>query len=115
MAIKIYHNPKCSKSRQALALVKNKTSEFEIIEYLKNPLTFEEITLLLSQLSIKPLELIRIQESIWKGNYKGKKMNNDEIINAIVNHPKLMERPIVTTNKKAIIGRPPENVLKLFS
>ena len=115
MTLKIYHNPMCSKSRQALALVESKTSDFKIIEYLKNPLKFEEITLLLSQLNIKPLELIRIQESIWKDNYKGVQMNDDEIINAIVNHPKLMERPIVTTNKKAIIGRPLENVLELFS
>ena len=104
----------CSKSRQALALVESKTSDFKIIEYLKNPLKFEEITLLLSQLNIKPLELIRLQESIWQGHYKGKEMNDDDIINAVVNHPKLMERPIVTTNKKAIIGRPPENVLSLF-
>ena len=115
MAIKIYHNPRCSKSRQALELVKSKASEFEIIEYLKNPLKFEEITLLLSQLNITPIELIRIQESIWKENYNGKEMHDDEIINVIVNHPKLMERPIITTNKKTIIGRPPENVLDLFS
>ena len=115
MEIKIYHNPKCSKSRQALLLVKSKTSNFEIIEYLKNPLTFKEITLLLSQLNIKPIELIRLQESIWKEHYKGKEMNDNEIINAVVNNPKLMERPIVTTNKKAIIGRPLENILELFS
>ena len=115
MAIRIYHNPRCSKSRQALALVESKTSEFEVIEYLKNPLTFKEIKLLLSRLNIKPLELIRIQESIWKENYNGKEMHDDEIIKTIVNHPKLMERPIVITNKKAIIGRPPENVIDLFS
>ena len=115
MKIKIYHNPRCSKSRQALSLGKSKISNFEIIEYLTTPLTFEEITLLLSQLNIKPLELIRLQESIWKEHYKGKEMNDDEIINAMVNHPKLIERPIVTNNKKAIIGRPPENILELFS
>ena len=115
MAIKIYHNPRCSKSRQALAIVKSKTSEFEIIEYFKNPLTFEEITLLLSQLNIKPIELVRVQESIWKEKYKDKEIKDDEIINALINNPKLMKRPIVTTNKKAIIGRPPENVLELFS
>ena len=114
MTIKIYHNASCSKSRKALALVESKTSEFEVIEYLKNPLTFKEIKLLLSKLNIKPLELIRIQESIWKEEYNRKEMNDDEIINTIVNHPKLMERPIVITNKKAIIGRPPENVLDLF-
>ncbi len=105
----------CSKSRQALSLVKSKTSNFEIIEYLKNPLTFKEIALLLSQLNIKPLKLIRIQESIWKEHYKEQEMNDDEIINTIVNHPKLMERPIITNNKKAIIGRPPERLLVLFN
>ena len=113
--MKIYHNPKCSKSREALAIVEKNASVFEIIEYLKNPLTVEEIKLLLPKLNIKAIELIRIQESIWKDNYKGVQMNDDEIINAIVNHPKLMERPIITTNKKGVIGRPPENVLDLFS
>ena len=110
----IYHNPRCRKSRETLALIKNKTSDFEVIEYLKNPLTAKEIKLVISQLKIKPLELVRIQESIWKENYCDKQMQDDEIITAIANHPKLMERPIVTTNKKAIIGRPPENVLDLF-
>ena len=112
--MKIYHNPRCSKSREVLTLVKTKTSEFEIIEYLKNPLTFEEIAVLLSQLNITPLQLVRVQESIWKDNYKQRKMKDDEIINAIVDHPKLMERPIVVTSTKAIIGRPPENILSLF-
>ena len=115
MTLKIYHNPSCSKSRETLAIIKNKTSNFKVIEYLKNPLTFRKIKLILSQLNIKPLELIRTQESIWKENYNEKKLTDDEIIKLIVNHPKLMERPIVTTNKRAIIGRPPENVLDLFS
>ena len=115
MTLKIYHNPSCSKSRETLAIIKNKTSNFKVIEYLKNPLTFRKIKLILSQLNIKPLELIRTQESIWKENYKERKLTNDEIINLIVSHPKLMKRPIVTTNKRAIIGRPPENVLDLFS
>ena len=115
MEIKIYHNPKCSKSRQALALIKSKVADFEIIEYLKNPLSFKEIKLILSKLNIKPIELIRNQESIWRNNYECKEMNDDEIINAIVNHPKLMERPIVTNNKKGRIGRPPENIIELFN
>ena len=115
MKMKIFHNTRCSKSRQVLAIVKSKTSKFEIIEYLKTPLDFEEITLLLSQLNMRPIELVRVQESIWKENYKEEEMIDDEIINAIVNHPKLMKRPIVTTNRKAIIGRPAENVLELFS
>ena len=112
--MKIYHNPNCSKSRETLELIKSKTSDFQIIEYLKNHLTFKEIKLLLSKLNMKPIELIRTQEGIWKENYKKKKMNNDEIINAMINYPKIIERPIVTNKKKAIIGRPPENVLVLF-
>jgi len=113
--MKIYHNPKCSKSRQTLELVRNKTSEFEIIEYLKNPLTAKEITVLLSQLNIKPLALVRTQEIIWRENYKGKELTDIEIINAMFENPKLIERPIVVKNNKAVIGRPPENVLGLFA
>mgnify|MGYP000148458981 FL=1 len=113
--MRIYHNPKCSKSRQTLELIRNKTSEFEIIEYLKNPLTAKEITVLLSQLNIKPLSLVRTQEIIWRENYKGKELTDIEIINAMFENPKLIERPIVVKNNKAVIGRPPENVLGLFA
>ena len=113
--MKIYHNPKCSKSRQTLEIVRNKTSEFEIIEYLNNPLTAKEITVLLSQLNIKPLSLVRTQEIIWRENYKGKELTDIEIINAMFENPKLIERPIVVKNNKAVIGRPPENVLGLFA
>ena len=113
--MKIYHNPKCSKSRQTLELVRNKTSEFEIIEYLKKPLTTKEIIILLSQLNIKPLALVRTQERIWRENYKGKELTDIEIINAMFENPKLIERPIVVKNNKAVIGRPPENALSLFA
>jgi len=113
--MKIYHNPKCNKSRQTLEIVRNKTSEIEIIEYLKKPLTTKEIRILLSQLNIKPVELIRTQEAIWRENYKGKELTDIEIINAMFENPKLIERPIVVKNNKAVIGRPPENVLSLFA
>ena len=105
----------CSKSRQTLAIIKNKTSEFKIIEYLKKPLTAKEITVLLSQLNIKPLALVRTQEVIWREDYKGKELTDIEIINAMFENPKLIERPIVVKNNKAAIGRPPENVLSLFT
>jgi len=113
--MKIYHNPKCSKSRQTLAIIEEKTSAFEIVEYLKNPLSKEEITVLLSQLNIKPIELVRTQETIWKENYKGKELTDTKIIKIMAENPKLIERPIVVKNNKAIIGRPPENVLSLFA
>ena len=115
MTLRIYHHPRCSKSRKALSLIKNKTSEFKIVEYLKYPLKFKEIKLLLSQLSMKPIELVRVKEPIWKTNYKGKKMRDNEIINTLIKHPKLMQRPIVTKDNKAIIARTKENLLNLFS
>jgi len=113
--MRIYHNPKCSKSRQTLAIIKSETSEFEIVEYLKKPLTTKEIIILLSQLNINPVELVRTQEVIWKETYKGKELTDIEIIKAMFENPKLIERPIVVKNNKAVIGRPPENVLSLFA
>ena len=112
--MKIYHNPRCSKSRQTLTLIQEKEKEVEIIEYLKNPPTFEDLELILEKLNISPIDLIRHKEEIWKEKYKGKELKDDEIIQAIVNHPKIMERPIVINGMKAIIGRPPENVLEII-
>ena len=97
-----------------LALLTSRTSEFEIIYYLKKPLKFEEIKLIIAKLNINPIELVRTNERIWKEHYKGIQMTDKEIIMAMIDNPKLIERPIVTTNKKAIIGRPPENVFSLL-
>ena len=113
--MKIYHNNRCSKSRQALTLLKNINPNIEIIEYLKKPLTFKNVELLLSKLKIKPIKLIRKQEKEWKENYRGKDMTDTEIIKAIVKFPKLMQRPIITKGEKAIIGRSVENILKMFN
>ena len=112
--MKIYHNPRCSKSRQTLTLIQEKGEEVEIIEYLRNPLTFEDLEVILVKLAISPIDLIRNKEEIWKEEYKGKELKDDEIIQAMVNHPKIMERPIVINGMKAIIGRPPENVLEII-
>jgi len=112
--MKIYHNPRCSKSRQTLTLIQERGKEIEIIEYLKNPLTFEDLELIVVKLSISPIELVRNKEEIWKENYKGKTLMDDEIIQAMVDNPKIIERPIVINGMKAIIGRPPENVLKIM-
>ena len=115
MNIKIYHNPRCSKSRQTLALLEKETTDFKIIEYLKNPLSFDEIKKIVEKLSIKPIDLVRKNEQIWKDNYKGKEMTDVEIIKAMERNPKLIERPIVIKEKHGIIGRPPEIVLSLFA
>ncbi len=112
--MKIYHNPRCSKSRQALALIQEKGQEVEIIEYLKESLSFKDLKSILEMLNIKAIELIRTNEIIWKENYKAKEMTDQELINAMMENPKLIERPIVIKNGKAIIGRPPEKVLNLL-
>jgi arsenate reductase len=108
--IKIYHNPRCRKSREGLQLLKESKQEFKIIEYLKEAPSFDELKSIINLLGITPLELIRKNESIWKKNYKGKELTNDEVIRAMTEHPKLIERPIVINKEKAVIGRPPENI-----
>jgi len=115
MNIKIYHNPRCSKSRQTLALLEKETTDFKIIEYLKKPLSFDEIKKIVAKLAIKPIDLVRKNEQIWKDNYKGKELTDVEIIKAMEKNPKLIERPIVINEKHGIIGRPPEKVLSLFA
>ena len=112
--MKIYHNPRCSKSRMTLSLLNSKTSEFEIIDYLKKPLKFEEIKLIIQKLNIKPIDLIRKNEKIWKEKYKDKRLNDKEIIIVMIDNPKLIERPIVLGDTKGLIARPPERVLELL-
>ena len=113
--MKIYHNPRCSKSRQTLALIQENGQEVEIIEYLKESLSFKDLKSILEMLNIKAIELIRTNEIIWKENYKGKEMTDQELINAMSENPKLIERPIVVKNGQAIIGRPPKKVLDLLT
>ncbi len=110
--IKIYHNNRCNKSRQCLALIQDQ--DIQIIEYLKNPLTSEDLSALIRKIGISPIELVRKNESVWKENYKGKDLSDAEIISAMVHHPKLIERPIVELENNAIICRPPELVLNFI-
>lgn len=109
--MKIYHNPRCSKSRQTLSLIEEKNKEIEIIEYLKTPATVEELESILEKLGIKAIDLVRKKEKIWIEDYKGRDLTDKKIIEAMVENPKIMERPIIIDGNKAIIGRPPENVL----
>jgi len=112
--MKIYHNPRCSKSRQALFLIQEKGENPKVIEYLKERISIEELGLLLKMLKIQPIEMIRKGEQIWKQKYNGKELTDDEIIMAMAENPKLIERPIIVKNGKAIIGRSPEQVLNLL-
>ncbi|MCP4460481.1 MAG: arsenate reductase (glutaredoxin) [Cytophagales bacterium] len=111
---KIYHNPRCSKSRQTLHLLEEKGEEIETIEYLVNPPSKNEIEEIIRMLRISPFELIRKGEADYKENFKGKDLSNDQWIQAMVDYPKLIERPIVIKDGKAELGRPPENVLEIL-
>lgn len=109
----IYHNPKCSKSRATLALLEEHTDEFEIVEYLKNPLNIDDLKALSKKLGKAPSEFYRSKESIIQDENINVS-SDDKVLEAMVKYPKLMERPIVISGDRAIIGRPPENVKELF-
>ncbi|MDA9563120.1 arsenate reductase (glutaredoxin) [Flavobacteriales bacterium] len=112
--MKIYHNPRCSKSRQTLQLLQEKGETPEVIEYLKNIPTVDELADIIQKLSIQPEQLIRKGEAVYKENFKGKSLSDQEWIDAMIEYPKLIERPIVIKGNKAVLGRPPENVIELL-
>lgn len=112
--VKIYHNPRCSKSREANQILQEKGLEYEVIEYIKNPISKDELKELIQKLGIEPLDLVRQKEEIWRENYRGKELSADEIIDAMIEHPRLMERPIVVNGNKAVIGRPPSLVIDIL-
>ncbi len=112
--IQIYHNSRCGKSRECLAFLEDSGKEYEIIKYLEDIPTFEELKTIIKKLGIKPIELVRQKEKIWIENFKDKKITDDEIIKAMILNPILIERPIVINGNKAIIARPFEKALGII-
>ena len=112
--IKIYHNPRCTKSRQGLAILENTGKDFEVVKYLDTIIAEKELTEIIQLLNIAPIDLVRKNEKIWKENYKGKELSDKEIILSMLQNPKLIERPIVINKNKAVIGRPSENILTII-
>lgn len=112
--IKIYHNPRCRKSRETLNLIREAGHEPEIIEYLKNPPSASELKELLERMGKKPLEIIRKGEEVFKSNFKGRTFSDDEWIRIMVENPKLIERPIVIKGDEVRLGRPPETVKEIL-
>ncbi len=104
--IRIYHNPRCRKSREGLAVVENSGLEFTVVKYLDTPPSKEELLSIIKKLGIKPLDLVRTKESLWKENFKGKELSDAQVVDAMLQYPKLIERPIVVNGDKAVIGRP---------
>jgi arsenate reductase (glutaredoxin) len=113
-SLTIYHNPKCSKSRETLALLRAHRVEPRIIEYLKTPPTAAELKSVVAKLGIRPEELVRKGEPVYKSKYAGCSLSDAEWIEAMVKNPILIERPIVVAGRKAAIGRPPDSVLALI-
>jgi len=112
--IKIYHNPRCRKSREGLEILENSGKPFEIVKYLEEVPSEEALAEIISMLGIAPIDLVRKNEKIWKDEFKGKDLSDTAIITAMVNHPKLIERPIVINNKKAVVGRPPDTIKEII-
>lgn len=109
--MKIYHNPRCKKSRAGLQYLEQKGLDFEIVKYLTDtPFTEEKLASLIEKTGKQPQHLIRQQEKVYKSDYKGKKLSDKEWIKAMVEHPKLIHRPIVETESKAVWADPPENM-----
>ena len=114
MSVVIYHNPRCSKSRQTLALLTEQGVEPEIIEYLQTPLSAEQVLGLLKKLGGSPVALLRKKEAPYKELGLGADSSAAQVADAIAAHPVLMERPLVVKGSRAAIGRPPENVLEIL-
>ncbi|WP_426430492.1 arsenate reductase (glutaredoxin) [Winogradskyella sp. HB-48] len=112
--ITIYHNPRCRKSREGLALVEESGKTFEVIKYLEDLVSDKELKTIIAKLGIKPIDLVRKNETIWKSDYKDKELSDEQIIKIMVKHPKLIERPIVISGNKAVVGRPKELILDII-
>lgn len=112
--IKIYHNPRCGKSREGLQILENSGKDFEVVKYLDDVPSFEELKSIIEKLKIKPIDLVRQKEKIWIENFKSKVSSDDEIITAMISNPILIERPIVVNGNKVAIGRPPQNIVEIL-
>jgi len=115
MSITIYHNPRCSKSRETLKLLQQQGIDPEVIEYLKTPPDKQQLKQIIQQLGIRPRDLLRRGEPDYQAlNLKDASLSDEQLIDAMLAHPKLIERPIVIANSKAALGRPPETVLEIL-
>lgn len=112
--LRVYHNPRCSKSRQALAYMDEKGLTYDVVRYLDNPLSKEDLLALIAKIGISADALLRKNEQFFKANMKGLKLTSDEIVDYMLKEPKLIERPIIESAKKAVIGRPAEAIDELL-
>lgn len=112
--ITVYHNPRCSKSRDGICFLDELNEHYEVIKYLDEGISVDVLTDLIAKLNIKPIELVRVKEKIWIDNFKNKILTDTEIIQIMSENPKLIERPIVIKNNKAVIARPTEKIKEII-
>jgi len=112
--IRIYHNPRCRKSRAGLEYLQDKTGDFETIDYIRNGISREEIREILAKMNTSPSNLVRTQEDYYKKKLKGKDIPDEDWIDILAENPKLIQRPIIVTEHKAVLGQPPENIDNLL-
>ena len=112
--IVIYHNPRCSKSRETLEILETKKADYKVIKYLDEILSEEKLGKIIKLLKIKPIELVRKNEAIWKENFKHLDFTDEELVKVMAKYPQLIERPIVINGDKATIGRPPKKILDII-
>jgi len=103
--ITIYHNPRCSKSRECNSFLSTTGKDVQVINYMETPFTIKKLTEVIGFLGIEPIKLVRTNEQIWKDHYKGKELSKEDVIKAMIEHPKLIQRPIVVNGNKALIAR----------
>ncbi|MEO1487342.1 MAG: arsenate reductase (glutaredoxin) [Bacteroidota bacterium] len=108
--ITVYHNPRCRKSREALAFLEEEKQAFEVVKYLDEPLSKAQLESLLEKLKLEPIDLVRTQEQVWKTGYRDKNLSKSQLIDLMLEHPRLMERPIVVNGSNAVVGRPAEKI-----
>ena len=111
--MKFYHYNRCGTSRKALDQLKLKGHDPEVVEYFEEPLSVNELSEVINKLGYEPEQLIRKKDQIWKDEFADKELTHDEYILAMIEHPRLMERPILVNGDKAVVGRPPEKVLEI--
>jgi arsenate reductase (glutaredoxin) len=112
--IRIYHNPRCRKSRAGLEYLQTKTSDFEIIDYIRNGISEDEIREILSKMNTAPSKLVRTQEDLYKKELKGKEISGEEWISILAENPRLIQRPLIVTEHEAVLGQPSENIDNLL-
>ena len=112
--VKIYHNPRCSKSRSAVQILEERGVPYEVVRYMDEPMTEEEFLELLDLLDLEAPELLRTDEKIWRENYRELELNEDELVMLMLEDPQLMQRPIVVNGSKAVVARPPGRVLEVL-